>query len=57
MTQLESALFGALEGINELCGSYERSLPEGCGYRVSEEQFRKEVQSRSAQNLLNRPGF
>lgn len=54
MTQDESALYGVLDSINELCDSYERSIPDGRGYRVSEEQFRREVQAHAAQNLLRR---
>jgi len=41
----QAGLYGLLDSIETLCRSYACSLPPGCGYRVSEEQFRKEVQS------------
>jgi hypothetical protein len=37
--------YGLMDAVNTLCETYTRSLPEGCGYRVSEEQFRREVES------------
>jgi hypothetical protein len=37
--------YGLMDSINSLCEEYSSSLPNGCGYRVSEEQFRKEVES------------
>jgi len=41
-------LCGLLGAINDLCETYAYNLPDGRGYRVSEEQFRKEVQSRTS---------
>ena len=41
----EAGLYGLLDSINTLCETFARNLPSGCGYRVSEEQFRKEIQS------------
>ena len=41
----QTGLYGVLDSINTLCDAFARNLPSGCGYRVSEEQFRKEVQS------------
>ena len=35
---------GVLASIRGLCETYAKSLPAGAGYRVSEEQFRLEVQ-------------
>lgn len=47
-----SAIFGAgpgfyglMDTINSLCEEYSRSLADGGGYRVSEEQFRKEIEA------------
>ena len=37
--------YGLMDSINSLCEEYSSSQPNGCGYRVSEEQFRKEVES------------
>ena len=42
---LESSIQGVLDSINELSETYRRCLPTGAGYRVSEEQFRKAIQS------------
>ena len=42
-----AGLCGLFAGINALCETYAYNLPDGRGYRVSEEQFRKEVQSRT----------
>lgn len=50
MTQLQSNSYGVLASINGLCEAYSSSLPSGAGYRVSEEQFRQEVQ-----HLARRP--
>jgi len=33
----------ALRALHGLCATYSRNLPDGAGYRVSEEQFRREV--------------
>ena len=41
----QAGLYGLLDSINTLCETFAHNLPSGCGYRVSEEQFRKEVQS------------
>ena len=41
----QAGLYGLLDSINTLCTTFAKDLPSGCGYRVSEEQFRKEVQS------------
>jgi hypothetical protein len=40
-------LYGILGAIDKLCETYAYNLPDGRGYRVSEEQFRKEVESRT----------
>lgn len=40
-----AGLHGILGSVESLCASYAQSLPDGCGYRVSEEQFRKEIES------------
>jgi hypothetical protein len=37
--------YGLMDTINSLCEEYSCTLADGCGYRVSEEQFRKEVGS------------
>jgi hypothetical protein len=47
--------YGLFAGINALCETYAYNLPDGRGYRVSEEQFRKEVQSRTLALPLSRP--
>jgi len=49
-----AGLYGLLDSIDRLCRTYERNLPSGCGYRVSEEQFRKEVESLT--DTLPHPG-
>ena len=41
----QAGLYGLLDSIDTLCRTYVNNLPSGCGYRVSEEQFRKEVES------------
>jgi len=41
----QAGLYGRLASIDSLCRTYAHNLPSGCGYRVSEEQFRKEVES------------
>ena len=41
----QAGLYGLLDSIDTLCSTYAHNLPSGCGYRVSEEQFRKEVES------------
>ncbi|MDP9043554.1 MAG: hypothetical protein M3O01_01990 [Pseudomonadota bacterium] len=33
-----------LDDIGKLCETYARALPDGCGYRVSEAQFRREIE-------------
>jgi hypothetical protein len=37
--------YGLMDTINSLCEDYSSSLADGCGYRVSEEQFRKEIEA------------
>ncbi|MEO5688581.1 MAG: hypothetical protein ABIR54_14585 [Burkholderiaceae bacterium] len=37
--------YGCMDAVNALCVEYTRSLPDGFGYRVSEEQFRREIQA------------
>ncbi len=37
-------LYGFLDSVSVLCTTYARCLPSDGGYRVSEEQFRKEVE-------------
>ncbi len=49
-----AGLRGLLDSIATLCATYAQTLPSGCGYRVSEEQFRKEVESLT--HALPRPG-
>ncbi len=41
----QAGLYAILDSIDTLCEAFASNLPSGCGYRVSEEQFRKEVQS------------
>jgi hypothetical protein len=41
----QAGLYALLDSIETLCSTFARSLPAGGGYRVSEEQFRKEVLS------------
>jgi hypothetical protein len=50
----QAGLYGLLDSIDSLCGTYADNLPSGCGYRVSEEQFRKEVESLT--DTLPQPG-
>ena len=50
--RVESEVCALLDSINDLCETYSRSLPPGCGYRVSEEQFRKQVQAMAATNQV-----
>ena len=49
-----AGLYGLLDSIDSLCGAYADNLPAGCGYRVSEEQFRKEIESMTSE--LRLPG-
>jgi len=51
---VRAGLYGLLDSIATLCATYAHNLPSGCGYRVSEEQFRKEVASLS--DTLPHPG-
>jgi hypothetical protein len=51
----QAGLYGVLDSINTLCETFALNLPSGCGYRVSEEQFRKEVQSRVSTLRLASP--
>ncbi len=37
--------YGLMDSVNSLCEDYTRCLPDGCGYRVSEEQFRHEIEA------------
>ncbi len=39
-----AGLYGFLDSIGALCATYSRCLPADGGYRVSEEQFRKEIE-------------
>jgi hypothetical protein len=48
-------LHALLEAVESLCTTYAHDLPPGCGYRVSEEQFRKEVASLTG--ALPHPGL
>ena len=50
----QPGLYGVLDSVNALCATYTRGLPPGCDYRVSEEQFRKEVGSLTSL-ALSRP--
>jgi len=49
-----AGLYGLLDSIDSLCNTYVHNLPAGCGYRVSEEQFRKEIESMTSE--LRLPG-
>jgi hypothetical protein len=44
--------YGGLDSIHALCEDYARSLPDGCGYRVSERQFRLNVQALARSHRL-----
>ena len=48
MPNKHPGLYGLLDAISNLCETYAYNLPEGRSYRVSEEHFRKEVQSRTS---------
>lgn len=37
--------YGLMDSINSLCEEYASSLEDGGGYRVSAEQFRKEIEA------------
>ena len=39
----QTALYAVLDAVNALCEAYARALVPDGGYRVSEEQFRKEI--------------
>ena len=39
-----AGFYGFLDSVSALCATYMRNLPPGGGYRVSEEQFRKEIE-------------
>jgi hypothetical protein len=41
----QPGFYGLMDTINSLCQQYANCLGDGCGYRVSEEQFRKEVET------------
>ena len=41
----EPGFYGLMDTINSLCEEYAGSLGDGCGYRVSEERFRKEIEA------------
>jgi hypothetical protein len=45
LTHEQSALRDVLASIQRVCEAYSRSLPPGCGYRASEEQFRAELRA------------
>jgi hypothetical protein len=45
MTDAERGFYGAIDSISNLCECYRQSFPAGCGYRVSAEQFRKQLES------------
>jgi hypothetical protein len=49
----QAGFYGVLDAVHTLCETYATNLPSGHGYRVSEEQFRKEVESLTA--ALPRP--
>ena len=51
----QAGLYGLQDSIDSLCSTYVDNLPSGCGYRVSEEQFRKEVESLT--DALPHPGL
>jgi Bacterial self-protective colicin-like immunity len=40
----QAGLYGFLDSVSALCTTYVHHLPPSSGYRVSEEQFRKEVE-------------
>ena len=52
----QAGLYGLLDSVDTLCESYARSVPDGCGYRVSAEQFRKEIDGMTAAWLHGRRG-
>lgn len=43
--QAGPGFYGLMDSINSLCEEYASSLEDGCGYRVSAEQFRKEIEA------------
>jgi hypothetical protein len=45
LTHEQSALRDVLASIQIVCEAYSRSLPPGCGYRASEDQFRAELRA------------
>jgi hypothetical protein len=45
LTQEQAGLRDTLASIQIVCEAYSRSLPPGCGYRASEEQFRAELRA------------
>lgn len=45
-------LYGLLDGVDALCETYARSMQPGAGYRVSAEQFRKEVDGLTRGSVL-----
>ena len=47
-----AVLHGLLDSVGSLCATYAQSLAPGGGYRVSEEQFRKEIRSMTAELAL-----
>ena len=40
-----AGLYGFLDSVSALCSTYGHCLPADGGYRVSEEQFRKEIEA------------
>jgi len=51
-----AGLYGFLDSVSALCTTYRRCLPVDGGYRVSEEQFRKEIEGMlSSWQDLSRP--
>jgi len=51
-----AGLYGFLDSVSALCATYARNLPPSGGYRVSEEQFRKEIEGMvSAWPLVRQP--
>lgn len=52
----QAGLYALLDSINTLCRTYVMNLPSGRGYRVSEEQLRKEVESLTRPLTRSDPG-
>jgi len=47
-----AGVYGLLDGVNTLCDTYSDALGAGMAYRVSAEQFRKEVDCLTRDSVL-----